>query len=636
MRKHLLSTHLRWLVVLFAVGLLSTAVLPAPAASITPTINTTITIDSSDDPDNIQSRTCTYSSGGTSIPAPDGRCTLRRALIEASNRPQTDRPIAIVFDLANDDPNRNRDATGTWTIVVEDTLPPLRTQSILDINGQVVIDGDTQSGGRVEGPKILIDTKDYSLEIESENNEIRNLGLINGGAIFLKEDGNLVEHLWLGLSGDGQSIQLRTPAQPQRLATGGIFISSSDNIVRHNTIAGAFAFAVSINGNTNNNQVLDNQIGTRADGTVPAVPEAIQCLRNFNYDPANWYGGWGIGLAGTGHIVSGNRIAGLHILQAANDTPPMALEIFGSSHTIEDNIIGVDSAGSPVGVCGQGIKVSGSGTQIVDNIIVRSRTGFEDTSGNALNGAILASDSSPLFGQITVRGNIVEDGPGQIYVFGPSIPMALRQFRPARITAIEGTELTGTNGNDKDGNVSECPNCIIDFYLDDLDNTGETLVHLGSTTADANGDFTFSMSQPLASNEAVRTSSTTTSSGVIGTLGSGTTSGFSGLYLLQTDVVMTGPTTGDEDETYQFQVGVIPAETAIPISYTIAATDYQTGVVVLDSTSAVSSLRWTTPGLKTIEITVDTGLATDTVTYQIQIGEPAPPMQAIYLPLVTR
>ncbi len=514
---------------------------------------------------------------------------------------------------------------------MEDEFPPLKTQSILNINGAVTLDGDTQTGGRTDGPKILIDTGDYSLLVQSENNEIRNLAFINGGAIFLHEDGNLVEHVWLGLSGDGQSIQLRTPAQPQRLATGGINILASDNIVRHNTVAGSFSFAININSNTTNNQITDNQVGTRADGTVPAVPEAIECLRNFNYDPANWYGGWGIGLSGTGHIVTGNRVAGLHILQSPNDTPPMAMEIFGSSHTIEANIIGVDSAGSKVGVCGQGIKVSGSGTDIVDNTIVRSRTGFEDTSGNALDGAILASDSSPLFGQITVRGNIVEDGPGQIYVFGPQIPMSLRNFRPARITAINGTELTGTNGNDKDGLISACPNCVIDVYLDDLDNTGETLVHLGSTTADANGDFTFTMSQPLAEGQGIRTSSTTASSGVIGTLGAGTTSRFSGLYLLEVDVAITGPAAGDEDETYQFQIAVTPAEMAIPISYTIAATDYNTSVVVLDSAQAVDNLNWD-PRLKTIHITVDTDLATDTVTHQIQIGAPT---LEVFLPLVT-
>ncbi len=78
MTKHFLMTRLRWFVGLLAMAWWATAALPAPAEPTTPTFNTIITIDSSDDPDNLLSRTCTYSSGGTGIPAPDGRCTLRR------------------------------------------------------------------------------------------------------------------------------------------------------------------------------------------------------------------------------------------------------------------------------------------------------------------------------------------------------------------------------------------------------------------------------------------------------------------------------------------------------------------------------------------------------------------------------
>ncbi|MDA0245212.1 MAG: hypothetical protein OT477_17490 [Chloroflexi bacterium] len=617
---------LRGRIVLLAFVVWATAVLPAPAHS-TGGFTTTITIDSSDDPDNSLTSTCTFDSGIYN-PAPDGRCTLRRAILEASARPQSDRPIQIVFNLASDDPNHNRDAADTWTIVMEDSFPPLKTPSIIDLNGQVVLDGNTQSGGRTDAPKILIDTADYSLEVESENNTIRNLAFINGGAIFLKEDGNLLEYVWLGLSADGQSIQLRTPDQPQRLATGGISILSSNNIVRYNTVAGSFAPAIDTNTGTTNNQIVENQIGTRADGTVAAVAPTIQCIRNLNYDPANWYGGWGLQIGGSGHTITNNRIAGLHILQTANETAPMALDISGQNHLIEENIIGVDSAGAKVGVCGQGIKFSGSGTDILNNTIVGSRASFPDSDG-----AILALDSSPTFGQVTIQGNIVEDGPGEIYIFGQGIPMALRQFRPGRITAINGTQVTGTNGINKDGVVSACPNCTINFYLDDLDETGETLTHLGSATADANGDFTFNLPQPLAADEGIRTSSTTTSVGVIGTLGTGTTSAFSGLYVPTIEVEISGATTGEENDTFQFQLAVSPVQSALPITYTINATDFAENVVVLDSASSTQSLSWETPGLKTIEVTVDTGLATATMTHQIQIGEP---IRQVFLPLITR
>ena len=309
------------------------------------------------------------------------------------------------------------------------------------------------------------------------------------------------------------------------------------------------------------------------------------------------------------------------------------LEIFGSDHAIGQNIIGVGSDGVAVGVCGQGIKVSGNGTDILDNTIVRSRTGFEDTGGNALDGAILASDSSPTFGRITVRGNIVDRGPGRIYVFGPLIPQALRLFRPARITGINGTVVTGGNGVNQAGSVSACPNCIVDFYRDNLDDVGETLVHLGSTTANAAGDFTFTLSQPLAGGQGIRTSSTSASSGVIGTLGAGTTSSFSGLYQSAISVTIEGPSTGDEDDFYTFTVRVTPAETATPITYALTVTDYTPTTEAFDSSAISINLKWTEPGLKIVTVTVTTGLATVTATHQIQIGAPS---LKLFLPIIER
>ncbi len=492
----------------------------APATPYQPAA-TVITVDTSTDLDSGSgARTCTFTSG-VFVAATDG-CTLRRALLEAAARPPGDRPIAIRFNLSNADPNKDLEVSGTWTLPIDDTLPPLKTASILNKTGQVTIDGATQPGGRTDGPKIIVDTNDFSLQVESTDNVIRNLSVKGGGAIFLKEDGNLVEKIWMGLNDDGQSIHFRTPGDEKRMAGGGIFITSDDNTVQDNVISGAFAKAIDIGSGDQNNTIQRNLIGARADGTVPAVPAPAQCLRSFAYDPQNWYGGWGIAISGSNNKVLENRIAGLHILQSANDTPPLAIEIFGANHTVQDNVIGVDSAGSAVGVCGQGIKVSGSGTQILDNTIVRSRIGFEDIVPTA----ILASDTSPSFGQITVRRNIVESGPGRVYAFGPGIPQALQTFAPARITAIDGTSVTGGSGAG-----SPCPGCLIDLYSDDADDVEEALAHLGQATADGSGQFAITLSQPLAPGTGLRTSSTTAAAGVIGTFGAGTTTKLSALYL---------------------------------------------------------------------------------------------------------
>jgi len=550
----------------------------APAAT-TITVNTSADLDSGS-----LTKTCTYTAG-IYVAATDG-CTLRRAILDAAARPQSDRPIAIQFNLAANDPNKDKETAGTWTLPIAATLPPLKTDTIINKNGQVTIDGDTQPGGRTTGPKIIIATNDNSLQVESTNNVIRNLAFKGGGVIFLKEDSNTVERIWMGLSDDGQAIVFRTPANPLRMAGGGINISSNNNTVQNNVIAGAFARAIDIDGG-DNNLITRNLIGTRADGTVPTVAASAQCLRSLNLDPQNWYGGWGIALSGSNNRIIQNRLAGLHIIQSQNDTPPMALEIFGANHEIRGNIIGVDSANSRVGVCGQGIKVSGSGTQILNNVIVRSRTGFEDGEPTA----ILASDTSPLFGQITVRGNLVESGPGKIYEFGPGIPAVLRTFNPAKFTGLSGTTITGGSGEN-----SPCPGCLIDFYRDDGDEIAEALDHLGSITADSNGNFSITLTQTLPSGVGVRTSSTTQSAGVIGNYGAGTTTKLSKLYMPMESVTITGPTTGTIGTSYAFTITVNPAGATIPVDYAVNATDSTTQTLTSSSRAIVATYTWPTGG----------------------------------------
>lgn len=613
---------------ILSLQLLSIA-LAAPQAPTAP-FATTITVDTSADldPGSI-TKTCTYTSG-VYVGANDG-CTLRRAILEAAARPQADRPIAITFNLAPADVNANLEVSGTWTLPVEEELPPLRTDTILDLNGQVTIDGATQPGGRSNGPKIIVDTNDWSLEVESEENVIRNLAFKGGGVIFLKEDRNIVSGIWMGLSDDGQTIHFRTPGQLQRMAGGGVHILSNDNLVENNTISGAFARAINIDGG-DGNTVQNNQIGTRADGTVPDVPPASLCERSFSFDPQSWYGGWGIALSGSNNKILDNRIAGLHILQSANETPPIAIEIFGTGHEVRNNVIGVDSADKLAGVCGQGIKVAGSDTQILDNEIRGSRAGFEDDAETA----IMANDSSPTFGQITVRGNLVEDGPGNVYAFGPMIPVELRTFAPAKISSMAGVTITGSAG---DG--SPCPGCLIDLYQDDSDEIGEALVHLGSVVAGAGGDFSFILAQPLAAGTGLRTSSTTQSSGVIDSFGAGTTTRVSKLYLPISSISVTLPISGEIGSSYQVTVSVLPAAATAPFDYMLEATDAQTQTLDgAQSPVVVATYEWAQPGLKTITVTVGNELGTVTETHQINIVDPDPdPAQDeafLFLPTLRR
>lgn len=476
---------------------------------------TVITVDTTTDPTpDSRNRTCGYTSGSLYITSTP--CSLRRALIEASGRPTADRPILIQFDIPTSDPGYDP-IMQAWTLSINGSLLPLRRDNTLEKTGQVTIDGSTQPGGRADGPKIIIDTNDWTLDVQSDQNTIRNISWKGGGMIYLSGSSNVIENIWMGLSDDGQSLALRTPSDPARLSGGGIVVyRSKNNIIRNNVITGSKSRAVNVDGGMNN-EVSNNLIGTRADGTVPSVLPRLQCFRSIIFDPLNWYGGWGIQVSGTGHRIIGNRIAGLHQTQTANETPPMAVEIFGTNHTIQDNIIGVDSAGAEVGVCGQGIKVAGTGSKILSNQVVRSRNGFENTRS-----AILVNDSSPLFNQVTVRQNIIKDGPPLAIEMGPAIPSTLKLFKPARITSINGLVVTGTNGDN-----SPCPLCIIDLYLDDTDSTQEALQYLGAAVADAGGNFTFMLSEPLPAGYGIRTGSTTASDNVIGTYGAGTSTALS-------------------------------------------------------------------------------------------------------------
>lgn len=581
----------------------------APRQGFVTTIVVTMTLDLES---GSNTQTCGYDVGVFAAP-PDGICTFRRAIRDAAARPPEDRPILIAFDIPTTDPNYNAQLN-TFTLQIEDPLPPLETESILDDTGNVSIDGSTQPIGRTNGPSIIINTNEHSLEIESTGNLINDIAFKGGGIINVKEDGNTIQNIWMGLADDGQSIHFRDPNDRVRMAGGGIRLASNDNKVTSSVISGAFARAIDIDGG-DNNLINNNNIGTLADGTVPAVSEQSECVRSLFYDPNNHYGGWGISLSGSNNTISNNRIAGLHILQTANTTPPMALEIFGDGHTITRNFIGQDSGNNPVGVCGQGIKVSGSNTDIVENFIVRSRKGFEGPE----DAAILASDSSPTFGGIRVQRNLVTDGPEKIYEFGPGIPSLLRLFPAPQLTSYDEYDIAGW---------SNCPGCTIDIYLDDLDEQEETTLYVGSTTADNNGNFAYTMPFLLASEEAIRTQSTTNSFNVIGNYPDGTSTQFSQLFKPLETLNVTSSTEfalGGEVITFTLNAGLVGATT--PVTFTVSATDLSEPILfVSESTSAEAYISWPSEGIKTVSVVADNGFSSVTDSVEVEvIVLPQPP-----------
>lgn len=624
----------------------------APNACPIPGFETCIAITLSSDTSGSLNETCTYDGNGGN---PQGalNCNLRRAIREASLRPTSDHPILIGFNLKTDDPNYDP-TLETWTLLVDDTLPPLSRENTPDTNGDVTIDGlYSVVSGRTDAPPIIVNNRgtgdigSYSLEVESTDNTIANISWKGGGSIVLKADSNTVTNVWVNLDDDGQSIFLRDPiSDPADLAGGGgisILSTSNSNVISGTVVAGTkFGRAINVDGDTN--LITNNFIGTRADGTVPIVPESIKCLRSVNYDPANWYGGWGIQIGGSNNQVLNNTIAGLHSTQTANETPPMALEIAGTGHLVQNNVIGVDSTDNEVGVCGIGISASDGEADILDNVIVNSRQGFEeDESNTAIYLAVDPFDP----GGITVRGNIIRNDVSatklsttkqgsdfKVINFTGMTAASLRLFVPAQITSINGTTVMGTSG---DG--SPCPDCTIDLYLDDLDDTEEALTYLGSADADSQGDFTFILSQPLPADMGIRTSSTTGFFGTIGDFAAGTTTRFSELYVAPTaptSVAVSGPTTGDVDVSYNFDIAVTPPDATTPFTYSISMTDLppveQGG---LGTSVVLQNISWSTPGTKVIDVTATNAAGSVQTTHTIVI-EDEDTNYRIFLPFIQR
>ncbi len=113
------------------------------------TVITVTTTEDLADSTNYDNHTCGYTSGAIYSPAPDGKCTLRRAILEAGVRPDGDRPISIQFNIPTSDSNYDV-GLQTWEVQIDESHEwELDRRSITDDGGQVTIDGDTQPKGRI-------------------------------------------------------------------------------------------------------------------------------------------------------------------------------------------------------------------------------------------------------------------------------------------------------------------------------------------------------------------------------------------------------------------------------------------------------------------------------------------------------
>jgi hypothetical protein len=462
-----------------------------------------------------------YSTKCSDVPADE--CTLRRAINEAYTLAGGVEPIHIQFDIPTTDPGY--DATlQVWKIQLTGTIAyPLR-----ELNGQTVLDGSTQTGGRPDGPTIIVDGQDdknYGLVTRQDGNEIRGLALQNfkTAHVSLSSSANLVEDCWFGLSDDGTTLSSGSDTEPEGGSGLALAATTGDNVVRNNVFAGFFGVAAALRGD--DAVFSGNRVGTRADGTVPIPAQFDQhpCLSGA------WTGGVGITVEGNDHQIGGpaatdgNLFAGLFLDVAAGTTQRPAMDVSGVGHVIQNNVIGLDADGEVVGVCGRGMDFGNEpqDMDVLDNVIVEPAL-----SGILMNGALLNGD--------TLQGNLIwrqdawpgEQGfnqfPEDAIAYGRTVPQVLKNFAPALILDVDGVNVTGTNGSG-----GPCALCTVEVFLDDTDGVTETLESLALVTADASSHWSATLPAPLEAGQGLRTMSTVPDTFTIIGLDAGTTSNLS-------------------------------------------------------------------------------------------------------------
>ena len=494
---------------------------------------TEIVVNSTADLDTSDSTTC--------LSKPAEPCTLRRAVIQARGLSPAQKPVLIRFNIPTADAGYDA-ALQIWRIQFAGISSNAQA-TLRYLNGQIIIDGDTQPGGRTSGPKIILVGEGTGQrdglklgETAAQNaNQIYRLGFQNFKThLYLNSSNNVVAENWFGLNLAGMAPYLRNNNAQDGSGSAGVAFSAgvSGNSVRDNKFLAFDGVAIAVRGN--GNTVAGNWVGMAANGTTPGKQTSATLICT----PDDWLGGGGISVADQNQTVENNILAGLRQEIFAISQQPDAIRVTGSGHAVRNNQIGKTQAGAEVGVCGRGIFLSdGPKTSVISaNSITNPRL-----SGISVNGALCDA--------ITLRSNVVKSSTAWVLVagaskpedaiqMGPSLPDPYELFVPAKVNSISGASVSGGSGAG-----SPCPGCTVELFLDDTDSISEALQSLAVVTANSSGNWTATLPRTLTSNEGIRTISTSNQFNAIPGRSSGTSTGLSVLYRAVQPTPTRPPTT---------------------------------------------------------------------------------------------
>jgi parallel beta-helix repeat protein len=384
--------------------------------------------------------------------ADGGPGSLREAILEAEDRQG---PNRIVFEIPITDNGYDANR-GVWTIQAATSLPWI-------VDDDLYLDGYSQSmfigtDTNPEGPEIEIDgslTNNSASGFTIKGSNVIIAGLVinrfDGTGIYVYSTvGGLITGCYIGVdargtepAGNAEGITLFRDVRD-------FVIGAPDSTYTGNIISGNTAIGISLRDSCKNNRIIGNSIGPNATGSAMSV---------------NHLHGLYIDFSDSNYIIQNkigfNSNVGIYVNQS------------DYCH-IEGNEIGVDETWqNSMGNEKDGIYIENSAScQLIKNTIGYNKSNGIHISGPEATNNLISENAISKNGlkgiALTVGGN--------------------EGISPPVILSVTTSQVTGTTGG----------GYTIELFNDD---EGQGQIYLGSTLADAEGNFTFTpTSTPLLMN----------------------------------------------------------------------------------------------------------------------------------------